>query len=179
MFANEGLLTSDATMGSCVQLRMEVESMLGVDEPVIVKAVPFWKNSSCASRGAALLIWNTPLVLELPPNWNSTWRTTHWASTAVSLNSIPPTSPVCGVLASLGVVSPPKPGLSSRREVTMIRPVVLLLPTMLRAPEIENMMNAPVGLSTTCGSTVSVTPLGTVIVPVGRYANVGLPTPLR
>lgn len=54
------------------------------------------------------------------------------ASTAVSANSMLPQSPACGVLLSVGVVSPEM--ASSRLDVTNTRWVVLLLPTMLSAP---------------------------------------------
>ena len=87
------------------------------------------------------------------------------ASTAVSLNSMRPQSPACGVFASVGVVSPARGVVAARRR--KMRPVVFV-PTMFSAPFTLKTTNEPLGLSTTCGSTVSVTPLAIVSVPVGR-----------
>jgi len=160
-FPYTGLLISEETIGSCVQLRMFSESSEGCEFPVNVNAVRFWKNSSRANRGAALFAVRTPFVWPWLPNWNFTLRTMQDASTAVSSKTMLPQSPVCGVEASVGVVSPAM--ASSRREVKKMRPAPLSDPTRFRAPWTSKTVKLPLGLKTTCGSTVSVTPLATVI----------------
>src|SRR5690349_21098754 len=105
---NCGLLSSDATSGSCVQLRIAVESTTGCEMLENVNAVSFWKNSRFTSRGLALTVAMTPLSSPPDaPNANSTLRMTHAASTEVSLKMMLLQSPACGAAASLGVLSPP------------------------------------------------------------------------
>src|SRR5262245_18116490 len=112
-------------------MRIEVLSTTGDEVPANVIAVWHWKNSFRTGRGLALVVVKTPASWPLlAPNWKSTFRTTHRASVLTSLNTMLLQSPAWGVVASSGVVSPPKFGLSSRRDVTTMRPVVLLLPTM-------------------------------------------------
>src|SRR5689334_6539819 len=151
MCANVGFDVSDIVIGNCVQLRIDVESSSPLAAPANVAAVPFWKNSRRASVGFALVIVSTPWFGSVLPNWNRTLRILHAASVAASWNTMLPQSPACGVDGSVGVVSPPKFGLSSRRDVKMTRPVVLLLPMQLSAPLTLNRLKLLVGFSTTCG----------------------------
>src|SRR6266540_2731690 len=64
-FGNEGLLISENTIGSWVQLRIVVVSTTGVEFPAKVMAVTLEKNSRLTSRGLALVVLMVPP--SLPP----------------------------------------------------------------------------------------------------------------